>query len=99
MPRIEPYLTRPFPSRFFSPRSENHVPQRNNYSNAKRSKIGMSQISNVYDVIILRSKTMIEGIIKITVQDKLNVSHFPANSFRKSNFQATNKFRIHRKKT
>lgn len=73
---------------------ENHMPQRNNYSGTQRSEIGLPPISNVYDVIILWLKTIIEDITKITDKDKLNVSHFPANSFRKSTFKATNKFRI-----
>ena len=80
MPKIEPSTFFPFSS----PCSKeiNHMPQKNDYSHTQRSKIGLSQISNVYDVTILWLETIIECITKIL----------------KSNFKATNKFRIHEEK-
>ena len=54
-----------FPLFFTMQQRENHMPQKNDYSHTQRSKIGLSQISNVYDVTILWLETIIECITKI----------------------------------
>ena len=75
------------PSTFFpfsSPCSKeiNHMPQKNDYSHTQRSKIGLSQISNVYDVTILWLETIIECITKI-----LKCFSFPCKFFEEIKFQ------------